>query len=391
MSAPLEGLKILDFTYLLPGPLGTMMLADLGADIIKVENPFNPDLMRLVPPHVGAMSSVYAHVNRGKRSLALDLRRKESLEIIYELVREYDIVVEQFRPGVMGRLGFGYEALRERNSRLIYCSLTGYGQSGSYSMRAGHDINYMALSGIESFSGRKDSGPSLHGIQFADIAGGSKSLVIAVMAAAMRRERTGEGDYCDISITDCLFALSAFDTAGFLAGADLPSAETGILNGGSLYDYYRTSDGRYLSVGVIEPKFLIAFMEAIGMADELGDGLLDSSQVDGLKRRIAERIASRPFSHWMNVFKDIDACVEPVIDLSEALGSPPLSERDIIVTVHDEQGAEYRQIGNPLKFASGNYVSEQAGSAPGRHNREILVELGYDDDKINSLYSLKVM
>src|SRR3990172_10956094 len=178
MSKPLDGLKILDFTYLLPGPYGTMLLADMGADIIKVENCESPDIMRLMPPYVDDMSAVYAHVNRGKKSLSLNLKKPEALEIIQRLVREYDVIIEQFRPGTMDRLGIGYEHLAKINPSVIYCSITGYGQTGSYAGRAGHDINYMAVSGVESMSGRKEIGPVLTGIQVADIASGSKNLVI---------------------------------------------------------------------------------------------------------------------------------------------------------------------------------------------------------------------
>jgi len=186
MTPPLDGMKILDFTYLLPGPFGTMMLADLGAHIVKVENPLNPDLMRLVPPFVEGTSAAYAQVNRGKRSLALNLTVPGSADIVRRLVMEYDVVVEQFRPGVMDKYGLGYGALREINPSIIYCSLTGYGQTGTLARRAGHDINYMALSGIESYSGRKETGPAPSGIQVADLGSGSKNLCIALLAAYIK-------------------------------------------------------------------------------------------------------------------------------------------------------------------------------------------------------------
>lgn len=382
MGRPLEGMKILDFTYLLPGPFGTMMLADLGADIIKVENPSNPDLMRMVPPYLDGMSAAYAHVNRGKKSMALNLTFPESGEIVRRLVAEYDIVIEQFRPGVMEKFGLGYQALRAVNPRLIYCSLTGYGQTGSLARRAGHDINYMALSGIESFSGRKDTGPVLGGVQVADLGGGSKNLCIAVMAAYIRRLATGEGDYCDVSITDGAFSLSVFQAAGFLAGAPEPAREEDVLNGGSFYDFYRTSDDRYLSVGPIEPKFLVNFLSSVGMGDLLGGGPLSSDKVAEAKREAARIIASKPLARWIEVFRGTDACVEPVRTLGEAVSNPPISERDMIISVRGDGGAEFRQIANPIRFASGPCNAARAGAELGRHTGDVLAAAGYGAEEV---------
>ena len=385
MDYPLEDLKVLDFTYLLPGPFGTMMLADMGADIIKIENPKNPDLMRYVPPFVDDISAAYMQVNRGKRSLCADLSTDEGSEIVYRLAKEYDIVIEQFRPGVMEKLGLGYGRLREINPSIIYCSLTGYGSTGSYARRAGHDINYLSLTGVESWSGRKDTGPSLHGIQIADLGGGSKNLVIGVLAACIRRMRTGAGERIDVSITDSVFSLSVFDTAGFLAGGRQPLPGEEVLNGGSLYDFYRTEDGRYLSAGPIEPKFLVNFCEALGMSDILANGVLTNEQVLEAKQHISARIASKPLNYWVSCFRSVDACVEPVRTLDEAVSLPPLIERDMVIQVHNQFGTGVSQIGNPIKFDSGNYTAGFAGVTPGYHNESILDSLGYSPDDIVKL------
>lgn len=377
MTAPLSGMKILDFTYLLPGPFGTMMLADLGADIIKVENPESPDIVRLMPPYEDGMSALYAHLNRGKRSLSLNLKKDEAREIVYRLVREYDVVIEQFRPGTMGRLGLGYETLVAINPSVIYCSLTGYGQTGSYADRAGHDINYMALSGVESISGRKETGPALTGIQVADIASGSKNLAIGVMAAYIGRQRTGKGDFIDLSITDGVFSMSVFTTAGYLAGGTEP-VRGDFLSGGALYDYYRTSDDGYLSVGPIEQKFFTVFCDCIGCRDIAPTGILNWNN----KERVAAAIAAKPLAHWRKVFRQCDACVEPVYSISEAVSSPPLSERDMVVKVATPAGGEARQIGNPIKFGSGHHYAHTGGESLGAHNREILTGLGYGSEEV---------
>ena len=380
MSKPLDGLKILDFTYLLPGPYGTMLLADMGADIIKVENCESPDIMRLMPPYVDDMSAVYAHVNRGKKSLSLNLKKPEALEIIQRLVREYDVIIEQFRPGTMDRLGIGYEHLAKINPSVIYCSITGYGQTGSYAGRAGHDINYMAVSGVESMSGRKEIGPVLTGIQVADIASGSKNLVIGVLAAYVSRTRTGRGEYIDVSITDGVFSMSVFATAGFLAGGNEP-VRGDLLTGGALYDFYATADGGYLSVGPVEQKFFTAFCECIGCEDIVPTGIINWNH----KERVSKIIASKPLSHWRKVFKSCDACVEPVYSVSEAISNPPLSERDIIVPVKTHAGKQVRQIGNPIKFKSGHYYAAEGGVKLGFHNEEILTSLGFNRDDIRRL------
>ncbi len=377
MSKPLEGMKILDFTYLLPGPFGTMMLADLGADIIKVENKESPDIVRLLPPHVDDISAVYAHLNRGKKSLSLNLKNDAARDIIYKLALKYDVVIEQFRPGTMDRLDIGYKRLAEINPAIIYCSLTGYGQTGAYANRAGHDINYMALSGVESISGRKETGPVLTGIQVADLASGSKNVAIGVMAAYINRTRTGKGDYIDVSITDGVFSMSVFSTAGYLAGGKEP-ARGDLLSGGALYDFYATSDGGYLSVGPIEQKFFASFCECIGCGDMAPTGIMNWNN----KERVARAIVEKTLSHWREVFSKCDACVEPVYSIGEAVSNPPLSERDMVVPVKMASGKEVRQIGNPIKFRSGHHYAPDAGVSLGYHNNEILSDLGYSADEI---------
>jgi len=387
MNYPLTGMKILDFTHLLPGPYATMMLADLGADIIKVENLTNPDMMRIMPPIVDGVSAAYAHINRGKKSLAINLKNDGGKEIIHRLLKEYDIVLEQYRPGVMKKLGLGYEDLRKVQPRLIYCSVSGYGQTGSYSDRAGHDINYLSLSGLVSYSGRKNEGPSLAGNQVADVCSGSKNLVIGLLAAYIKRQAGGEGDYVDISMTDGAYALTAFQAAGFLAGGRMPTRESDVLNGGSIYDYYRTQDGNYLSVGGLEAKFAAAFFKALGI-DAKSSLFLDSpEETMRVKALVTEKIAAKPLAHWIEVFGKIDACVEPVRDMAQASTQAPLAERNMIVTVKSAKGGEFRQIGNPIKFASGEYVAQIAGVDLGFNTDEILRGAGYSAEEIASLKS----
>lgn len=391
MGFPLSEMKILDFTTLLPGPYGTMVLADHGADIIKIENFKNPDMLRSLPPFVDSLSAGFAQLNRGKRFMGLDLKKEGAREIVYRLVRNYDIVIEQFRPGVMERLGIGYDKLREINENLIYCSITGYGQTGDYSGRAGHDINYLALSGISSFSGKKEAGPSLNGIQIADIAGGGMSMVIAVLIAYIKRLTAGTGEKIDVSMTDSAFSFTAFTAAGILAGGRVPVAESTLLNGGHIYDYYMTADERYLSVGPIEEKFFKEFcgLIGIGIFDYSIVGTIDDIQE--IKNKIAGKIAEKTLDEWTAIFRKTDACVEPVLNLDEAISSPPLSEREMVVRIKNSLGNEICQVGNPLKYASGKYYAGETGKSPGHDNRSILEEAGYSGPEIEDFHNREII
>ena len=210
MAGPLAKLKVLDFTTLLPGPFARMILADLGASVLRVEAPGRPDIVREMKQRAGAVSAAHAPVTRSKRCISLDLKNPEALRLVEQLLEDHDILLEQFRPGVMDRLGLGYEQLQDRHPGLIYCSLTGYGQTGPYRNRAGHDINYLALSGLSETSRRQNSGPVPFGFQLADIAGGSYHMVMAVLAAVIHRQQTGEGQYIDLSMTDAVFSTVSY-------------------------------------------------------------------------------------------------------------------------------------------------------------------------------------
>ena len=252
---PLKDLKILDFSTLLPGPMATLYFADWGAEVLRIEAPDRDDLSRTMPPFADGTSTTHAFLNRSKKSVSLDLKDSRARAQVGALVNEYDIVVEQFRPGVMAKLGLDYHSLSKINPNIIYCSLTGYGQSGPHRDRAGHDINYAALTGMASMTGSKISGPVLHGNPVCDLAG-SYHAVIAILMAVYHRQRTGEGQAIDISLPESSLLLSRLGLQMSLVSSQTPSWESTALNGASFYGYYRTQDGRYLSVGSLEPKFL---------------------------------------------------------------------------------------------------------------------------------------
>ncbi|WLD65141.1 CaiB/BaiF CoA-transferase family protein [Pseudomonas fluorescens] len=390
MSGPLASLKVLDFSTLLPGPFASLMLADMGADVLRIESPTRMDLLRVLPPHDQGTSASHAYLNRNKRSLALDLKQAEALEIVRELVKGYDIVLEQFRPGVMERLGLGYDALKAINPRLIYVSITGYGQTGPYKDRAGHDINYLALAGVASYTGRRDSGPLPLGIQLADVGGGSLHAVVGLLAAVIARQQSGVGQYLDVSMTDCSFSLNAMAGAGYLACGVEPEWESHVLNGGSFYDYYRSRDGRWMSVGSLEPAFMQRLCEALGRPELAAQGLKPEQQ-PALKQALQVEFEKRSFEELCELFAGVDACVEPVLTLSEAVAHPQLKARALVSQVPRGDGSSQAQIACPLRFSEGLPAPRHIGAAVGAHSDDVLAELGFSAQRIADLRRSKVV
>lgn len=390
MSGPLASLKVLDFSTLLPGPFASLMLADMGADVLRIESPTRMDLLRVLPPHDQGTSASHAYLNRNKRSLALDLKQAEALEIVRELVKGYDIVLEQFRPGVMERLGLGYDALKAINPRLIYVSITGYGQTGPYKDRAGHDINYLALAGVASYTGRRDSGPLPLGIQLADVGGGSLHAVVGLLAAVIARQQSGVGQYLDVSMTDCSFSLNAMAGAGYLACGVEPEWESHVLNGGSFYDYYRSRDGRWMSVGSLEPAFMQRLCEALGRPELAAQGLKPEQQ-PALKQALQVEFEKRSFEELCELFAGVDACVEPVLTLSEAVAHPQLKARALVSQVPRSDGSSQAQIACPLRFSEGLPAPRHIGAAVGAHSDDVLAELGFSAQRIADLRRSKVV
>lgn len=386
MSGPLSSLKVLDFSTLIPGPFASMILADLGAEVLRVEAPHRPDMMRSMPPFEGHTSAWHSVLNRSKRSLALDLKRPGAVAVVKRLVQGYDIVLEQFRPGVMDRLGLGYEALRAVNPRLIYCAITGYGQTGPYRRRAGHDINYLALSGMMSHSGRLEGGPVLSGIQVADVGAGSLGAVTGILAAVIERAQSGQGQQVDISMLDGSIALNALAVAQYLVSGQNPQPEAERLNGGCYYDFYQTADGRYLAVGSLEPKFWTGFCEAIGRPDLIERGYeADLTAQRALKVELEAVIATRSLEAWLAIFAELDVCVEPVLTIEEMVDHPQTKSRQMIVEVRRPDGSSQRQVGSPYKFSRSRPAYQYTGCPLGAHTAEVLAEAGYSPQEIEEL------
>ncbi|MFV5467208.1 MULTISPECIES: CaiB/BaiF CoA-transferase family protein [unclassified Acinetobacter] len=368
MTHALSGLKVLDFSTLLPGPFASLYLADMGAEVIHIESATRPDLIRLFPPYANGQATSHSYLNRNKQSITLDLKSPESIQLIHDKIAEFDIVLEQFRPGVMQRLGLDYASLAKINPRLIYCSITGYGQTGDYQQRAGHDINYLALSGIAGHSGRQAGGPPPLGIQVADVAGGSLHALVAILSAVIERQRSGLGQYIDISMTDCAATLNNMAASAVLAAQVPQYAEQSYLNGGTYYDYYETADGRYLSVGSLEPQFMQGLAQILNLPILLEKGAsLDPQERLQVKHAIQDKIKTQSFVTWQQVFAQYDVCVEPVFTLDEALHSPLAQQRGWTVEVPIQQNAEKTetQLACPIKFSRSQMRYDYIGQALG--------------------------
>lgn len=368
-TGPLIGLRILDLTRLLPGPLGTMLMADMGADVIKIEDPNAPDYVRAFPPYVNGESANYMAYNRSKRSVFLAYQTPEGRAQFLELVKTADVVVEQFRPGHLDRLGMGYEAARAINPRIIYVSVTGFGQTGPYAHLAGHDLNYIALAGVLGLTGESGSTgepgpPVIPGVQLADIAGGSYGCVMATLAAVYARERTGEGQHVDVSMTDAVMPLLSVAYAGF-AGGQLPQRGTMPLSGGlPNYGVYLCSDGRYAALGTLEPKFWQKFCTLIGKADWLGFiQPANATQLADFKARIQAVFLEKSRDEWTRFGLEHDILITPVNTLADLETDPHLMARQMVVTQEHPVAGPFRSIGIPLKFSG--TPAQPAWPAPG--------------------------
>ena len=379
----LAGLKVLDFSGLLPAPFGTRILADMGATVLRVEAPARPDMVRVMPPFDDqGLSAGHGSLNRNKGSIVVDLKTPEGIAIIKELVKDYDIVVEQFRPSVMSRLGLGYEDLKAINPKLIYCAVTGYGQQGAYKNRAGHDLNYLAIAGILDYTGRQETGPLPLPIQAADVTGGLYA-VTGILAAVIHRQNTGIGQFVDISLTDAAFSLQALTAPPALMANHQPKAETDTLNGGTFYDCYRTADNRYLSIAGLEPQFFMAFAQTINRPDLIPLAIRhDIETVRIVKAAIREAIETKTLSEWQTIFAHVEACVEPVLSFAEACEHPQIKARNMVIDVPTPNGKSQKQIASPVVFSATPSEYRISGGQLGADTQEVLLAHGFSQEQI---------
>jgi crotonobetainyl-CoA:carnitine CoA-transferase CaiB-like acyl-CoA transferase len=386
MAAALAGVRILDLSRLLPGPFCTMLLADFGADVIKVEEPHRGDYIRGWQPRVGKHSGFHVVLNRNKRSLSLNLKSDAGKEIFRQLVRQADVVLEGFRPGVMARLGLDYESLRSLNPRLIYAALSGYGDHGPRAQRAGHDINYLALSGILSYSGRAGR-PTLPGVQIADLGGGALLAAFSLALALLVRERRGAGQYLDLAMLDGSFMWNCLSWGKYLADGQIPYPGDDMLNHGfACYNLYETKDGRYMSLGALEPQFWQAFCTAAAHPEwDRADYLEFGPHQEILKSAVAALFRERTQAEWIAHFSQYDCCCEPVLNLEEAQRDPHIQARQMVVDLVHESWGAYRQLGIAPKFSGTPGTLRRHAPELGEHTEAILKELGYTPEQIGEL------
>lgn len=354
-SLPLAGIRVLDLTRLLPGPAATMQLADLGAEVVKIEDPGPGDYARAMGPARGEVSQFFVAVNRGKTFLRLDLKDAEQREQLLSMAEQADVLVESFRPGVMDKLGLGWEVLKRRNPRLVMCAITGYGQDGPFAQLAGHDINYIGYAGMLEQNAGPDGRPALSNLQVGDLLGGAQAALQGILAALVAVKMGGEGRFVDVSMTDTVFAHNIMPLVAVNNGADAAPGRDLLTGGVPCYNVYRTSDGRHMAVGALELKFWQACCDTLRRPDLKSRHWQLGQKVGGedalaLIAELEAIFAARTMAEWTETFAGSDCCVTPVLRTSEALRHPLFQARGMAVRAEHPTEGEYWAAGAPIKF-----------------------------------------
>jgi len=385
MPGALEGVRVLDLTRLLPGGFCTLLLADMGADVLKVEDTGTGDYIRWMPPYYGGeeqqregtASAYFLALNRNKRSLRLNLKDERGRDVLLRLAEDYDVVVESFRPGVMDRLGVGYEALRSRNPRVIYCPISGYGQDGPLTARSGHDTNYLALNGLLGLTGRRGGPPIQSAGQIADLGGGGLMAAVGILTALHERERSGEGQLVDISMTDGALSWLAMVAARYFAEQQVPRRGEPELAGGiACYFPYETSDGKWVSLGALEPKFWQSWCNGVGRPDLIEKQFEHPDSEAGAE--VAAVFRERTRDEWTAFAGEHDCCLEPILDLDEVLDSELVRARGMVVELDQPGIGPVKQVGAPIKLSRTPADTTGAAPALGADTDDVLREIGVD-------------
>lgn len=376
---PLEGVRVLDLSRLLPGPFASLVLADMGAAVDKVEDPGGGDYLRHMPPLVGGESTAFLALNRGKRSMVLDLKKPGAKAAMLDMVARYDVLLEQFRPGVLDRLGLPHDALLAKNPRLVVCAITGYGQDGPLAKRAGHDINYLARGGVLGFQGPAGQPPAVPGFQLADVSG-ALYAVIGILGALRQRDATGKGGFVDVSMLESAmgFALSGF---GQVFGGETPTRGQGPLTGGiAPYRTYATKDAKYMSLGALEPKFWLTFCAQVGLEPEMG-ALIPGPHQAELQAKVEAIFAQRTRAEWEDFAAAHDVCLEPVLEPTELPRDPHAVARGLFIDV-DTPAGKSTQLRLPVTPRGKHHAPPPR---QGEHTEAILREAGLDEARIEAL------
>jgi len=385
---PLEGIKVLDLSRLAPGPFCSMLLGDMGADVLLVEAPADGKLAPALGggrgPDAERMAA-YNALSRNKRSIVLNLREQDAREIFYKLAATADVVLEGFRPGVVKRLGVDYDTVKQRNPRIVYCSLSGYGQTGPYSQLVGHDINYISVGGALGMIGWPDTPPAIPMNIIADFAGGGLHAAYGILAALFARERTGKGQYVDIAMSDGVLYLLASLTGGVLAGGSSPGRGATVLNGSvPHYNVYQCKDGGWISLGSLEPHFFVNLCKVMGREDFIPHQY-DASKRQEIFGHFRAQFMTKTRDEWFEILKQTDICAAPVYSLEESLNDPHNRARDMVVEVEHPAFGRIPQVGVGTKLSETPGSVRSTAPTPGQHTDDVLTSLGYDAATISSL------
>ncbi len=382
---PLAGIRVLDLSLQLPGPYCTMMMADYGADVVKIDEP-EPRVRNPFATEDPGTGPLDRYLNRGKKSVTLNLKSAEGREIFLKLAATADVVVEGFRPGVVKRLGVDYESVSAVNPKIVYCSISGYGQTGPMREVPGHDVNYLSYAGVLGLSGRKDGPPTLLPVQLGDIYGGSMMALSGILMVLLSRQRTGKGAWLDISMTDGAVASLAIAAASRLGG-EIPQERGALPLAGLLpcYEAYPCAGGGYVSLGALEPWFWKKFVSRLGRENLADLQYAVGEEGDAAKRELRTIFLERTRDEWIRFFEGEDVCISPVLSLDEALRHPNTVARGMVREVDTSFGGKERQIGLPIKIAG--ETERSPGRAPllGEHDDELLAGLGYTAARIADL------
>jgi len=383
MTMALEGIRILDLAHLPPGAYCTMILGDLGAEVIKIVPPNTP-----FPSPIKCEENkwvVYDAHLRNKKSMALNLRDEDARQVFYKLVAEADVILEGFRPGVVKRLGVDYETVKKINTRIVYCSLSGFGQDGPYSQMAGHDINYISLGGVLGIIGEPDGQPVLPSNLVADFAGASLHGAIGILAALMAREKTGQGQYVDISYTDGVISLMTWEASAYFASGMVPKRGKTILTGVvPFYNTYKTKDAKYISIGCVEPHFWQNLCQELGRPDFIPYEFAEE-KYDEIFSFLRRTFLTRDRNEWFKLLKDKNIPIAPVYDIDEVFTDPQVLHRQMVVEIDHPEFGRVKQAGVPIKLSHTPGQIRSLGSMLGAHTDDILTGLGYTSKEIEGL------
>ncbi len=391
MPLPLDGIRVLDLSARMPGPMCAQILADLGSEVVKIESPRAPDFFRGLQPLVGGTGSLFHVCNRNKKGMTLELRHPRGREIFLRLVREADVVVEAFRPGTMERMKIGYDVLKETKPGLIYCALTAFGQDGPYRLRPAHDLNLLALSGVLDLLGVKDGPPIVPPVQMSGL-GGAFQGVVGILAALLSRQRDGRGQFIDVSLLDGVSAFGALEMSRCMAGHHVP--KRGLTEGGGGYacfNVYPTADGRHLSLGCLEPHFWENFCRAVGRESLISEQWAEPHRQEEMIAEIRTILLTRPLKEWLRIFDPEKICVAPVNTFEEALEDPHIRHRETWFTGELPDGEKVPQAALPVSFHEGRPGWRFHPPQLGEHTSLILRQLGLADAEIEDLRALEVI